>query len=206
MRALDQLGFDWEKDRLFIAGDLIDRGPESMMMVELLKHPRVFAVRGNHDHYASRYETMDIESWVRYGGTWFQLLTDAAKAYVSDELDRLPIAIEIETAGGELFGVVHADVPCNNWDDLRDQLYHKSVASHAMNSNARFLNQYAHWIYNVDQVFVGHNATIHPVTLGNVVHIDTYGWMPYGTFTFAKLVGPIPELISCTGDFQCPQS
>src|SRR3546814_10866998 len=46
---LDRVGFDRAKDRLFSVGDLIDRGPDSMGCLRLLREPWFFAARGNHE-------------------------------------------------------------------------------------------------------------------------------------------------------------
>src|SRR3546814_17288249 len=44
---LDRVGFDRAKDRLFSVGELIDRGPDSMGCLRLLREPWFFAARGN---------------------------------------------------------------------------------------------------------------------------------------------------------------
>jgi len=46
---LNHVAFDPSKDRLFSTGDLVDRGPDSVACLELLKKPWFFAVLGNHD-------------------------------------------------------------------------------------------------------------------------------------------------------------
>lgn len=46
---LETVQFDPSQDRLFSAGDLVDRGPESEKCLDLLKEPWFFAVMGNHD-------------------------------------------------------------------------------------------------------------------------------------------------------------
>jgi serine/threonine protein phosphatase 1 len=46
---LQHVDFDNENDRLFLVGDLVDRGPNSMECLRLLKAPYVYAVQGNHE-------------------------------------------------------------------------------------------------------------------------------------------------------------
>lgn len=53
--ALDDLGFNYNTDRLFSVGDLVDRGPESNLATEWLKYPWFHAVRGNHEQMAIDY-------------------------------------------------------------------------------------------------------------------------------------------------------
>ena len=47
--ALDAIGFSPETDRLFCAGDLVDRGPGSHLVVDWLDKPWFFSTRGNHE-------------------------------------------------------------------------------------------------------------------------------------------------------------
>jgi bis(5'-nucleosyl)-tetraphosphatase (symmetrical) len=54
-RLLERLDFDWAHDRLWLAGDLVNRGPGSLAMlrrareIEARLGPRFVAVLGNHD-------------------------------------------------------------------------------------------------------------------------------------------------------------
>lgn len=47
--ALDTVNFDPARDRLFSVGDLVDRGPDSLKCLQLLKQPWFYAVLGNHE-------------------------------------------------------------------------------------------------------------------------------------------------------------
>ncbi|MGZ4957859.1 MAG: metallophosphoesterase [Methylomonas sp.] len=49
-RLLDEVGFDQNRDRLFSVGDLIDRGPDSLGCLHLLKHSWFYSVQGNHEN------------------------------------------------------------------------------------------------------------------------------------------------------------
>ena len=46
---LEQADFQSDIDRLFLVGDLIDRGPENEKCLQLLLEPYVKAVQGNHE-------------------------------------------------------------------------------------------------------------------------------------------------------------
>ena len=48
-RLMDHVGFDYDTDRLFSVGDLVDRGPNSAWALELLDAPWLYPVLGNHD-------------------------------------------------------------------------------------------------------------------------------------------------------------
>ncbi|QEI06103.1 serine/threonine protein phosphatase [Pigmentiphaga aceris] len=184
--ALAKISFDPRQDRLFSVGDLIDRGPDSIAALEWLSRPWFHAVRGNHEDYAVRYETVDVDNWAINGGAWFQLLSDVQKRQVADAFAALPYAMEIETAAG-LVGVVHADCPSVDWQDLATVLMQRRKRVQCIWSRDRITAGDATEVAGVRAVVVGHTPLISPVTLGNVYHIDTGGWTPHGHFSLLNL-------------------
>lgn len=191
--ALDAVGFDPACDRLFSVGDLVDRGPENVEVVmNLIGNDWFFAVRGNHDDFAIRYRTigaMDEANYRRNGGGWFIDSDEAAQDAIVEKLLTLPFAIEVETEAG-LIGIVHADVPWLQWSGLEAALQNKSKRQRLMWSRDRFELGDTSEVEGVDHLVVGHNSHPTVVTLGNVHHIDTGGWLPenyYGRFTLLNL-------------------
>ena len=48
-KLLNAIQFDFENDRLFCAGDIVDRGPESLECAMLVKEKWFHSVQGNHE-------------------------------------------------------------------------------------------------------------------------------------------------------------
>lgn len=209
--ALDSVGFDPAVDRLFSVGDLVDRGPECRDVLDWLDKPWFNAVRGNHDDYVCRFDTCDVDNWVYNGGSWFAGLAFDEQREFATQFRELPIAIEVDTAGG-FVGLVHADCPFESWFDLQFDLTSSAgnrlrLAKNAcMWSRKRMELSDTSGVRDIRAVVCGHTPLKHPVVLGNVYHIDTAGWMPDkgGYFTLLNLatletVPPMPAKIDWEG-------
>lgn len=197
-RALEAVGFNPDRDRLFSVGDLVDRGPESDHVLDWLGQPWFEAVSGNHEDYAIRWprgrwvngvfeRNMHPAQYVAHGGGWNVGLTLCEQQEIAATLAALPVAIELETAGG-LVGIVHADCPTPDWAEFVRQLEDPSLSVGARMS----LIDRAQWsrdradhllsdpVAGVRAVVVGHNPMPAFTSLGNVLFIDTGGWLPEG--------------------------
>lgn len=203
-KALDAVGFDPTKDRLIATGDLIDRGPESIDVIKWLNKPWFHSVAGNHESFALRYPDIDVPSWHYWGGGWFIALEDDEQLSMQALLDTLPVAIEVETSQG-LLGVVHAEPYVDDWFVLRDILtlpdvrprLRKDVIGMIQHSRSRFQREDLSKVRNVRAVVVGHQPIGCRVTLGNVIYIDTRGWVPsegYFTLLNAETLKPEPVM------------
>lgn len=199
--ALDIADFDPAVDRLFSVGDLVDRGPECRDVLAWLAKPWFHPVRGNHDDYVCRFDTCDAENWAYNGGAWFAGLAWDEQREFAVQFRELPVAIEVETAGG-LIGIVHADCVFDTWAEMRKELEApeskkrlKLVQNTCMWSRSRVENYDTAPVTDMRAVVVGHTPMKRPAVLGNVYHIDTAGWMPdRGYFTLLNLhtLEPIP--------------
>jgi serine/threonine protein phosphatase 1 len=185
-RALDRVRFDPAADRLLSVGDLIDKGPSSQEAVDFLELPFVHAVRGNHeDLLIELYQdgaptNLILNFFAKRAGFrwWLNTETDVRRRMV-DAINRLPIAIELETEDG-LVGVVHADVPGGfSWQQFISALENPrhrrtgDVATAAVWSRTRIRTNDVRGVAGVSRVFVGHTPLDGPRVLGNVFAIDT---------------------------------
>lgn len=137
VQAMADVSFDPERDRLFSVGDLIDRGPESLGVLELAQEPWFHAVAGNHEEVAREALEMIVEASAGgglclpdealrriqlMGSEW--LLNEIRRAPTGADLFRVgrllfstkdwPLAIEIDTPAGSV-GIVHADPSNADW-------------------------------------------------------------------------------------------
>lgn len=193
--ALISVSFDPERDRLFLVGDLIDRGPDSWMCAELLAQPWVIAVRGNHeDMLINLYEYGEPdEAVLQYaashnGFDWWLDTSPERRQAVLDAIRPLPMVIELETERG-LVGIVHGEVPVGmDWQTFvthieagdpgvmqialwgRERLAARDLKGNVINGG----RQNKDGVPGVGRVFVGHTPQWNGVNRwGNVFGMDT---------------------------------
>lgn len=168
MSQLDSLGFDYEEDRLFCCGDLIDRGSESLECIMLIYEPWFFSVRGNHEQMMIDiyvHDQPDGGMWHENGGWWELDHNPSDIKLWASELDYLlPYQIEID---GKV-GIVHGDVG-STWKELDE-----SMLSNALWDRAR-INGTANYgiVKGIDRVYVGHTPTEDKVIIDNVHYMDS---------------------------------
>lgn len=192
-KSLDAAGFDPARDRLFCAGDLVDRGPESPEALDWLRRPWVFSCMGNHDFMAWRraegrpYAMVDH---LEHGGEWLDELDADQKSETAAILRDLPIALEVPTVLGPV-GIVHADFPYDDWAQAAGMKLVESARFGDLMSclwgAGRYEARYEHPIKGVRALLQGHICIHETLILGNVHYIDTGGWRDGGRFTLLDL-------------------
>lgn len=192
--AMADVEFDEAVDRLFSVGDLVDRGPDPMGCLRLLKKPWFYAVLGNHERMLLAYLGY-WEGWAsrfhayRYSRSWVQGLDDAdyeeLTAEISDYLTALPLAIRV---GGsrDRFYVVHADRHVNGsvlTDDALEIALDKP-RQHVKKSVVEALTWSRHLVGQaqregassaepgVSRTYVGHTVLDRSLTTHNHVYLD----------------------------------
>ncbi len=112
--ALVELRFDPDHDRLFGVGDLVNRGPHSAEAVDWLEHRFEAVTLGNHDRAALRWLEDQLAGWGEAADNWMQTIPSKDHQRWHDALQRMPLALTIDTPDG-LVGVVHAEPPDLQW-------------------------------------------------------------------------------------------
>lgn len=121
---LREIGFDKTKDRMFSVGDLVDRGPDSLGALKLIREPWFFAVRGNHEDMmidAMTSQEFSVQKgggrvWAVNGGDW---VTDENAEEVRrlcyEFIDNVPLVNKVIVKGKPIF-ISHA-APLVAWND-----------------------------------------------------------------------------------------
>lgn len=185
---LDKVNFNPEVDRLFSVGDLVDRGPESHLAEKWLM--RLHAIQGNHEDMAARWPEgrMDPKTYRHNGGGWNMDRTPEQQRVTAAAFASLPIALEVVTRAG-LIGLVHADVPGDDWSVFREALLKPDEVSKLKLASMTAVAQWSRdrvdfldrsVVKNVAYVVVGHTPVRQFTSLGNTLYTDTGGWLPDG--------------------------
>ena len=188
-KVLDTVKFDPAIDRLFSVGDLVDRGPESHLVLEWLDKPWFHAICGNHDQMAWRsalgdpYPNVDHR---RHGGEWLDTLAPDTKEVMGRRLAALPLVFEVQTPNG-LIGLVHASCPHDDWTLMARDCPSESDIDCYLWSIDRYRQRIDAPICNVRAVVHGHMTVSQMIVLGNSYYIDTGGWTDQGHFTLLDL-------------------
>lgn len=166
---LRQVAFDSSKDILIAGGDWTDRGAYSKHVLDYITEPWVFSVAGNHcqmfvDGFDSHWHpnNRSVRCLAAHGGEWIETLTNLEKILIADVFRGLPLAIELLLPNDVKVGVVHAEVPYNDWDKMVD------ITKLELDMDGKATLQWARRWYTskfngkvkgVDYVLCGHTST-----------------------------------------------
>ena len=189
LSELTTIGFNFDNDRLFSVGDLINKGEDSHLAQEWLHSDWFYSVRGNHeDHFISEFAKTTNTGLVNIrnkGGTWFLQLTYDKQQEFINTLKKMPIAIEVETNTG-LIGILHGSVPVGDWEDLNKELKvsnsvrttvweREEIDNHFKSKKDSSIKFEPKKVKNIDQIYLGHTPVNKPVKIKNRNYIDTGG-------------------------------
>lgn len=180
---LKAIGFNYNTDLLIGVGDIVDRGGENEKCVSLLNEHWFTTVRGNHEQFCidGAYDS-SVAFYHRMsnnGGEWFYKQTEDVIGYIHNRFKQLPILLEVKYRGKK-FGFVHADVPVEDWELLKefvinsDEVNGRSVVDMCL-WNRNIVNMDMVNIAQVDNVFLGHTVLPKIKQVGNCTFLDTGG-------------------------------
>ncbi|WP_213382014.1 metallophosphoesterase [Allochromatium tepidum] len=212
--TLNDIEFNPKYDRLFCTGDLIDRGHESIRVLDFLRQPWFFSVRGNHDIMPIRAlrallvnDEIPLLEWKAMGGEWFDDHSLTEVIEVAQALMDLPMLIEIKSANG-VIGITHGEPKIGlSWPQIKVHLEngchltlldillgrHRMEALLGDYEQARELSKTRidQWsIQGIDHLILGHTVIPHWFRLGNIHYIDTGACHERGCLTLIDISHP----------------
>jgi len=135
MRLLEKANYDPTKDVIYSVGDLIDRGPQSVEIIEFFQRERCYAVKGNHE--LMMLDNQWFETWISNGG--INTLESVKNSKVEfgwfcDLIRPLPWVIDVgDNEDEHAFRIIHAEV-APGWPEsyfqrmLNDAIDHNDVS------------------------------------------------------------------------------
>ena len=175
--TLSRVDFDFEVDRCFSVGDLIDRGPDSPGCLALIHEPWFHPVCGNHEDtlrtIARNPESSDIlADWVLNGGHWHLKVSTEKMLEYANWVDTLPCLILVEQSNGNRVAICHAEYPLKQWnpDSIAND---PELTRLLMWSRTKVQTGNTDQVEDVDHIICGHTIVDSPLTLGNTHFIDT---------------------------------
>lgn len=195
-RLLSAVKFDEKRDRLFCVGDLVDRGPQSLACLNLLRMPWFYGVMGNHEYmllthlkWPNRVRAYD-EDWLKRIASGARNRKKFAAAWVG-RLEQLPMMRSVGD-GPDRFHVVHGEIVENRRTVTNDAVdswewKHRSEAERQMIGGRRLIRA---WERGLDvtmaqhpdkfsMTFCGHTVTGAPGQVSGQVYIDTGAFVGY---------------------------
>lgn len=189
-QALNRVAFRTQHDRLFVLGDLVDRGEQSREVFTLIEEPWFFSIRGNHEQLMfdalEKQLPQDVDMWTEQGGNkWVSsteklLREESFMQLVNQQREVMPWAIELALADGRKIGLVHAEVPIPHWGDFvaevqsseGAQLRYRSIWSRQIREVG-----YESGVAGIDLCVHGHCMFKEPVRQFNRCYIDTGAYL-----------------------------
>jgi serine/threonine protein phosphatase 1 len=154
-------------DTLIIAGDAIDRGPDSVGVLDFIEaNHNVHCIKGNHEWLAiNAIDNHQHGLWHANGGGW--AMDDVNLKKHIDQMRAFPDIIEVRTSDG-VYGIIHAEPDTNIWGDMGTVDPKKIVWGR---SRLRGLEPPT-FVRGIKEIFCGHTIVEHPTYTGNVFHMD----------------------------------
>ncbi len=163
----------WQ-DLIISVGDLIDRGPDSLACLQLLRKPWFKSVRGNHEQMAlDALSAGEASMWLFNGGNWFSQLQEDEHQHAEQALlscAQLPLILELHCQSG-INIIAHADYPATEykWQQTLDE---QAVLWSRERINSH-ISGVGKAIPGADHFWFGHTPLKQRLDVANQHYIDT---------------------------------
>jgi len=204
-RLLRHVGFHHATDRVFSVGDLVDRGPQSLEVLSLLKRSWFFSCLGNHEesltqHLQNPFDVPPVDpKWLLKECRSITERQVFAGRFLNT-LKNLPLVIRVgEPKSAESFFVAHAEIL-----DSRKSVSEKMIADNIFSSPEKTHKRivwgrslYAAYTAgrevkrahtpDLPFIFCGHTITSSPLLLARQVYLDGGAYTAYDGNKDARL-------------------
>lgn len=178
MIVLRHINFNFDHDRLFCVGDVVDRGTNNVRTIALYYQPWFFSVLGNHELMI--YDLQAISH--RNGNQWvIDMLNSGSNNQqiikdLQEHIQSMPSAIDI-SVGDKKYGVIHAEMPFGTdyWDDISTAPDYRSTMSEQSFIWGRLVRsaRIEVEVIGIDYLFTGHTIVKQPTKMGQQIFLDT---------------------------------
>ena len=178
MQTLGHMHFDRTADRLFSVGDLIDRGPKNIEMLELIDEPWFIPVLGNHEMMmiSVLLNKSSPTMWLANGGLWvLDYLGSQRYEHLLAclmKLGDLPFAITVNVDGKRI-GICHAESPVDDWANIEQVQDDPGALQQMIWGRTKVKQLMPPVTSNIDLTVHGHTQVGTAMTTGNACFIDT---------------------------------
>lgn len=177
------------RDKLFGCGDMIDRGNESMKLLEFFRYdPSAFLLAGNHEDCMIDVMDSGLKSslalWEANGGGWHHDHSVFAVKDMAKWLKSLPNVIELVVNNGEAtIGMAHAGYPLElEWEEFKrvigdqnaDRVVIEKYRNKILKDKTDSKLNLPHKVQGLDAMLHGHTIQRGDLSChGNRVYFDT---------------------------------
>ena len=191
--TLDRVGFTPNADVLVALGDMIDRGPDSIGVLKLLRKLNALTLLGNHEHLMIEailgQDQLARQLWHQNGGSWSNEVQHEQLEAVCHWLLEQSLSMVVEYQGYRV-GLSHT-LP-TRWDWRNFPTDKSSLVSALLWDRDLVKRRKCYANKNVDFSIHGHNSTQAPFWIANSYHIDTSF---YGRLTMVELSKVVDKFI-----------
>ena len=156
-QMLERIRFNPEKDHIYFLGDVVDRGPESVKTLNLVREMvtagSATLLMGNHEYFIMLYIEGSIseKNWIQYGGKemkeYIATLPKEERNKLYDFIGKLPLFLELETG---IYGktiLVHAGIGNEEWSFIK---YKNGMISLTETMERQIMASYFNFLVNDD--------------------------------------------------------
>lgn len=194
---LEDLNFDFEKDRLICTGDLIDRGRCSIDTAHLLEADWFYSVVGNHEemlYHRVLGDKIDADLHSQNGGEWADVYSiERLTGIMNLIIKHCPLAITVPQADGREIGVVHATVFNGDWDDQIALTQYEDFCTWDGSKYRERNDKNPVLIKNIDCVVSGHINKVTEGPIGNTYFIDSSSYPSLYIVSADTLLGTLKK-------------